>query len=156
MNNGDLQSFIKAHQILKTKIKEEEIWNILLQCLSALEYLRKENVFQLGIRVTNIYLNNEQNVKLGLFYNMIKVKDKNRNIQEDIEFLGLFLYKMCYSMYEFTFYKKKENKIEEDVESGEESYEEIEDDNHIRKKVKSEWNDDFYIKRKEILLHSIE
>ena len=130
MNNGDLQSFIKAHQILKTKIKEEEIWNILLQCLSALEYLRKENVFQLGIRVTNIYLNNEQNVKLGLFYDIPDAEDKNRDIKEDILFLGLFFYKMCYSQYKFTTFKKGivDNKEAE---------------------VYTEWNDDFPHPREE-------
>ena len=130
MNNGDLQSFIKAHQILKIKIKEEEIWNILLQCLSALEYLRKENVFKLGIKVTNIYLNNEQNVKLGLFYDIPDLEDKNRDIKEDIEFLGLFFYKMCYSQYKFTTFKKGiVNNKEVDVYT--------------------EWNDDFKHPREE-------
>ena len=130
MNNGDLQSFIKAHQILKTRIKEEEIWNILLQCLSALEYLRKENVSKLGIKVTNIYLNNEQNIKLGLFYKLPKIEDKNHDIKEDVLFLGKFFYKMCYSQYEFTIHKKGivESK-EADVFTG--------------------WNDDFPIKRVE-------
>ena len=35
MNNGDIHGFIKAHQVLNKYIKEEEIWNILLQCTSA-------------------------------------------------------------------------------------------------------------------------
>jgi serine/threonine protein kinase len=137
MNNGDLQSFIKAHQILKTKIKEEEIWNILLQCLSALEYLRKENVFQLGIRITNIYLNNEQNVKLGLFYDIIDLEEKNHDIQEDIEFLGLFFYKMCYSQFKHTTFKK-----------GIVNYKETE--------VYTEWNDDFPHPREENKEYSTE
>ena len=32
MNNSDTKGYIKAHQVLDKKIKEEEIWNILLQC----------------------------------------------------------------------------------------------------------------------------
>ena len=38
MNNYDIKEFIKTHQILDKDIKEEEIWNILLQCSSALDY----------------------------------------------------------------------------------------------------------------------
>ena len=31
MNNSYVLDFIKAHQVLQKNIKEEEIWNILLQ-----------------------------------------------------------------------------------------------------------------------------
>ena len=154
MNNGDLQSFIKAHQILQKKIKEEEIWNILLQCLSAIEYIRKEKLFEYGIRVTNVYLNNEQNIKLGLFYDYPKMKDKSHNIKEDIEFLGLFFYKMCYSQYKYTFYQKKKDKIIEDFdnfdENDENNYEDSGQKDSINNKMlkkNSEWNDDFYLIR---------
>ena len=54
MNNSDINGYIKAHQVLKKKIKEEEIWNILLQCLSALDYLHQQNLQYLGIRFKNI------------------------------------------------------------------------------------------------------
>ena len=147
MNNSDLQSFIKAHQILKTKIKEEEIWNILLQCLSALEYLRKENVSQLGIRVTNIFLNNEQNLKLGLFYEPPKLEDKGRNIKEDIKELGLFFFKICYSQFEFTIHKiikvkeLRETIIDDECVKVEEE---------VEKEVETDWNNDFPIKKKKI------
>ena len=97
MNNSDLQSFIKAHQILEKLIKEEVIWNILLQCLSGLDYLHKENLGHLAIKLTNIFLNNEQNVKIGLFYKTPKLDDKNYDIKKDILNLGLFFYKMCFS-----------------------------------------------------------
>jgi serine/threonine protein kinase len=154
MNNGDLQSFIKAHQILGKKIKEEEIWNILLQCLSAIEYMRKEKLFEYGIKVTNIYLNNEQNIKLGLFYDYPKMEDKAHNIKEDILFLGLFFYKMCYSQYKYTFYQKKKDKIIEDFENFDENDENNYEDsgqkdsiNNKMLKKNSEWNDDFYLIR---------
>ena len=101
MNNSDLNSFIKAHQILQKDIKEEQIWNILLQCLSGLEYLHKENLSHLAIKPTNIFLNNEQNAKIGLFYDTPKLEDKNYNIKKDIYFLGLYFYKMCYANYPF-------------------------------------------------------
>ena len=101
MNNSDLNSFIKAHQILQKDIKEEQIWNILLQCLSGLEYLHKENLAHLAIKPTNIFLNNEQNAKIGLFYDTPKLADQNYNIKRDIYFLGLYFYKMCYANYPF-------------------------------------------------------
>ena len=110
MNNSDLNSFIKAHQILEQDIKEEHIWNILLQCLSGLEYLHNENLAPLAIRPSNIFLNNEQNAKIGLFYETPTLKDKNYNIKNDIFFLGLYFYKMCYANYDFI---KKTNWIEE-------------------------------------------
>ena len=148
MNNGDLQSFIKAHQILEKNIKEEEIWNILLQCLSAIEYIRKEKLFEYGIRVTNIYLNNEQNIKLGLFYDYPKMEDKAHNIKEDIEFLGLFFYKMCYSQFKYTFYKKNKDieNFENFDENDEDNYQDSENKDAITDKLlkkNSEWNDDF-------------
>ena len=152
MNNGDLQSFIKAHQILEKNIKEEEIWNILLQCLSAIEYIRKEKLFEYGIRVTNIYLNNEQNIKLGLFYDYPKMEDKAHNIKEDIEFLGLFFYKMCYSQFKYTFYKKNKDieNFENFDENDEDNYQDSENKDAITDKLlkkNSEWNDDFYLIR---------
>jgi len=105
MNNADIQSFIKAHQVLEKKIKEEEIWNILLQCLSALEYLHKENLAHLAIKFTNAYLNNEQNVKVGLFRETPKLEDKDYNIKDDIKEIGLYFYKMCYSQFPHTIFK---------------------------------------------------
>ncbi len=105
MNNADIQSFIKAHQVLEKKIKEEEIWNILLQCLSALEYLHKENLAHLAIKFTNAYLNNEQNVKVGLFRETPKLEDKDYNIKDDIMEIGLYFYKMCYSQFPHTIFK---------------------------------------------------
>ena len=97
MNNSDLNSLIMAHALLKQPIKEEIIWNILLQCLSGLNYLHKENLASLAIRPTNIYLNNEQNAKISLFFNLPKLSDKDYDIQNDILIIGKYFYKMCFS-----------------------------------------------------------
>ena len=56
MNNSDIDGFRKAHQVLGKNIKEEEIWNILLQCLSAIEYLHQQNLGNFGIQLTNIFI----------------------------------------------------------------------------------------------------
>ena len=96
MNNSDLNSLIKAHVILEKRIKEETIWNILLQCLSGLSYLHEKDLSSLSINPTNIYLNNEQNTKISLFYNLANSKDKNYDKQNDINFIGKYFYKMCF------------------------------------------------------------
>ena len=101
MNNSDLNSFIKAHQYLEKNVNEDQIWNILLQCLSGLEYLHSKNLESLAIKPTNIFLNNEQNSKIGLFYDTPKLSDKNYYKKNDIYFIGLYFYKMVFSQYDF-------------------------------------------------------
>lgn len=96
MNNSDLNSLINAHIILQKPVKEETIWNILLQCLSGLSHLHSEEVKSLSIKPTNIYLNNEQNTKISLFFKPAKLEDKNYDIQNDIYFLGKYFYKICF------------------------------------------------------------
>ena len=66
MNNSDIISFILAHKILKEVISEEEIWNILLQCLNALDYLHSQQNENLGLKLTNVFMNNEQNVRIEI------------------------------------------------------------------------------------------
>ena len=95
MNNSDINGFIKAHQVLDKDIKEEEIWNILLQCLSALDYLHSQNLGNLNIKLANIFMNNEQNAKIGVFSEPIN--QGNYNLNNDIFFLGQFFYVMCFS-----------------------------------------------------------
>ena len=96
MNNSDLNSLIKAHVNLGKEVKEETVWNILLQCLSGLSYLHYENLASLAIKPANIFLNNEQNTKINLFYETPKLNDKNYDIGEDIYFIGRYFYKMCF------------------------------------------------------------
>ena len=96
MNNADITGYITAHQVLNKNIKEEEIWNILLQCLSALDYLHNQNLGNLGIQFCNIYMNNEQNAKVSVF-NEYKFLNQNIDIKNEIYLLGLYFYIMCFS-----------------------------------------------------------
>ena len=97
MNNGDINGFIKAHQVLNKNIKEEEIWNILLQCSSALDYLHKQNLGYLGIEFTDIFMNNEQNAKIAVFNDSLRYNSENYDIKNDIYLLGKYFYIMCFS-----------------------------------------------------------
>ena len=96
MNNSDIFGYIQGHQILNKSIPEDEIWNILLQCLSALDYLHKQNAGKYGIKLTNIFMNNEQNAKIGVFRDIIN-NNENFNLREDIYLLGKFFYIMMNS-----------------------------------------------------------
>ena len=96
MDNADIIGFIKAHQILNKSIPEDEIWNILLQCLSAMDYLHKQDVGKYGIKLNNIFLNIEQNAKIGVFREIIS-DNENFNPKEDIYMLGKFFYVMMNS-----------------------------------------------------------
>ena len=98
MNNADISGYIQAHQILNKAIPEEEIWNILLQCLSALEYLHSQEL-ELGnmvVKLANIFMNNEQNVKIGVFREL-NFTQNDFNPREDIYMLGKYFYAMMNS-----------------------------------------------------------
>ena len=96
MNNADISGYIQAHQILNKGIPEEEIWNILLQCLSALEYLHSQEFGNMGVKLTNIFMNNEQNVKIGVFREL-NFTQNDFNPREDIYMLGKYFYAMMNS-----------------------------------------------------------
>ena len=96
MNNADISGYIQAHQILNKAIPEEEIWNILLQCLSALEYLHSQELGNMGVKLANIFMNNEQNVKIGVFREL-NFTQNDFNPREDIYMLGKYFYAMMNS-----------------------------------------------------------
>ena len=96
MDNADISGYIQAHQILNKAIPEEEIWNILLQCLSALEYLHSQDLGNMGVKLANIFMNNEQNVKIGVFREF-NFNQNNFNPREDIYMLGKYFYAMMNS-----------------------------------------------------------
>ena len=96
MNNDNINNFIKAHYKVNQPIKEEEIWNILLQCTSALDYLHKKKLSSFGFRFTDIFMNNEQNAKISVFSEPPTDRDKNYNLSDDILLLGRYFYKMIF------------------------------------------------------------
>ena len=99
MNNADINGFIEAHQALNKNIKEEEMWNILLQCLSALYYLHRQNMNSFGIQFCNIFMNNEQNAKISVFNK--PNFNQNYNLKNDINLLGKYFYIMSFSQHSY-------------------------------------------------------
>ena len=99
MCNLDIQSYIKAHNLTYKLIPEVEIWNILLQCLSALEYISKiNNNFnsQIKLKLIDMLINNEQNIKIGVFSEQMynNPTDLNYYERQSLNFLCNIFYKM--------------------------------------------------------------
>ena len=69
VDNKDLYGFVEAHKVLQKPVSEQEVWNFLLQCLSALAYIHSDpvNIIHKGIRPANILMNNSQNIKISYF-----------------------------------------------------------------------------------------
>ena len=67
MNNGDLAGFIKAHEKFNKPVREEEVWNILLQSMTALEYIHSKNVIHRDIKPANLFMTNDKTIKIGDF-----------------------------------------------------------------------------------------
>ena len=97
--NLDIQSYIKAHNLIYKLIPEVEIWNILLQCLSALEYISKiNNNFnsQIKLKLIDMLINDEQNIKIGVFSEQMynNPTDLNYYERQSLNFLCNIFYKM--------------------------------------------------------------
>ena len=95
MNNGDVEDLIKVHKELSQPIKEEQIWNILLHCSSALKYLDINNYLHYGIKLNNIFFNDENKIKICIFNESPKVEKKIYDIKDDVYELGFFIYTLC-------------------------------------------------------------
>ena len=61
-----------------------------MQCTSALEYLHKQNLNNLGIRLTDIFMNNEQNLKISVFSHPPNQEDFNYDKKNDIKLLNKY------------------------------------------------------------------
>ena len=98
MDNSDILEYIQGYQILNKQMPETEIWNILLQCLSALNYLNCLNYGNLAIKMTNIFINNMYNIKIGVFRDFY-FNRQNYSQNEEIKLLMKFIYTMVNSQY---------------------------------------------------------
>lgn len=95
MDNGDIEDLIKVHKELYQPIKEEQIWNILLHCSSALKYLDVNNYLHYGIRLNNIFFNDEHKIKICIFNESPKVEKKIYDIKDDVYELAFYIYSLC-------------------------------------------------------------
>lgn len=83
----DIKNYIERYHITNSLIPEENIWFILLQCLSALEYIHTKNLAEtFGIRLSNIFMPTDRGIKLGIIKNTIE----KRKWEDDIKLLYKF------------------------------------------------------------------
>ena len=67
MDNGDISGFINAHKKFKKPVREEEVWNILLQSMNALSYIHKNKIIHRDIKPANLFMTNDKIIKIGDF-----------------------------------------------------------------------------------------
>ena len=98
--NGDLKGFIEAHKIINKHIPEEDIWNIILQCMGALKYVHSTGVIHRDIKPANLLMDNNKIVKIGDFgVSALKINDENKKYlngkdfknKEDIQYGKTFV-----------------------------------------------------------------
>lgn len=78
--NGSLSDFIKHKKGAKNYLKEEEIWNILIQCMDALAYIHSMGVIHRDIKPDNILVDNNLSIKIGDFgVSALKLKEEDGN-----------------------------------------------------------------------------
>ena len=97
MDNSDIIGYIQAHQEFGKQIKEVEIWNILLVCLSAMNYIFSYNLGKNGVKLTNVFMNNKQNIKIGVFRDLF-FNSNEYDSNKEILLLGKYCYIMMNSL----------------------------------------------------------
>lgn len=64
-SNGDLQQRVNQCKIAHEKLKEEEIWEILLQATHGLKALHDLDIVHRDLKTANIFIHSNGTVKLG-------------------------------------------------------------------------------------------
>ena len=67
MNNGDLKSYFFANKYLESKIPEENLWDLYFKCISGLLYIHNQGIIHRDIKLDNIFLDDNFNIKIGDF-----------------------------------------------------------------------------------------
>ena len=76
MNNGDLNSFYAANISLNVQIPEDKVWDIFYKCLNGLDYIHRQGLIHRDIKLSNLFLDDDLNIKIGDF-NISAVVDQN-------------------------------------------------------------------------------
>lgn len=91
----DIKDYIESHNIMNKKVPEENIFFLLLQCLSVLNdihsQMKEKNVEKLGIRLSNILMPTERGIKIALIKDELpsdwKEKDDIKLLYEYFELI---------------------------------------------------------------------
>jgi len=67
MNNSDLNTFYEANKALGKQIPEDQLWNIFYKCISGLKYIHEKGLIHRDIKLENLFLDDDFNIKIGDF-----------------------------------------------------------------------------------------
>lgn len=99
MDNGDLNGVVQAYQNLKKPIEEDKLWNIFIQCMTGLVYIHSKGITHNDIKLENIFINNDGDVKigdLGLAEKIMPHLGNDDGKTEDIRAMGEVFMKLLY------------------------------------------------------------
>ena len=121
VNNRDLSGFLSAYSSLEKPIEINTLWNIFMQCISALKYIHSKNIIHKNISLFNIFMTENKIVKLGDFRlsPLAQIQELNKtncpyqspelkkNLiftkKTDIYALGAVFHRLCYCTFPSTF-----------------------------------------------------
>jgi serine/threonine protein kinase len=66
-SNGTLGNMIEQQKISDIPIPEDRVWKIISQFFITLWVMNKENIAHFNLKDNNIFIDNEHNIKLGLY-----------------------------------------------------------------------------------------
>ena len=97
VNNSDLNGFLNAYKSLDKPIETNTLWNIFMQCISALKYIHSKNITHKNIKLSNIFMTENKVVKLGDFrLSFLDDKSNQNSKKADIYALGEVFHNLCY------------------------------------------------------------
>ncbi len=87
-DNGNLCTFFISHMKLNKVIDEEKLWDIYEKCIRGLVYMHSEGVIHRDIKIENILMNNEGEIKytdfnISVVTDIDKAKNFSNNIKEE-------------------------------------------------------------------------
>ena len=109
LNNSDLAGYLEAYKSLEKPIDTNTLWNIFMQCISALKYCHNKNIIHKNIKLSNIFMSENNIIKLGDFRfefleNLIDQKYITEDMKCDLYFdkktdiyaMGIVFNQLCY------------------------------------------------------------
>ena len=91
MNNGDLNTFYNANKALQMKVPEEKLWDIFYKSISGLKYIHEQGLIHRDIKLENLFLDDDFNIKIGDFNVSATIDEKSAanftEQEEDLEFM---------------------------------------------------------------------
>ena len=114
VNNCDLKDLYDIYEKLKKPIDTNILWNIFMQCISALRDIHKKKLIHKNIKLSNIFMSENNIVKLGDFrFSFLAKYEKVGQNDEKYENEKIFKYKKLIELNNCYLTKKmKEERIE--------------------------------------------